>query len=429
MENTQGGLRCEAAEYVQAAALAIDYPAGRHPSAFDYLTWADACTVHLPDDPVRSRVQEVRAAALRVHADRECEASAGAASDALDTALAQLMDDAHRGYPSLLHTMEFPVSAGFCPASGVQSADVFTRAVVLETLANAHRAGAASCRPLIDRGVEYLVRARRRYGNGGWAYFPGLLELAPDVDTLAQVARFFWHAGRADLVERYAIPLFERYERTSATGSFETWLYEQDERVASIQRHWAASAWGTGADPEVLANLVDCIELVAPGRFVSLLQRLRRRLTGAAQDGAWNSTWYHGPYYGTFVCTRALANVAGAQQQLLASLGFLSRMQRDDGGWGWQGDRSDPLSTALAILTLRTMRLGRADMHVSRGIDYLERCVRDNAIAAPVPFIKMNLGRASKREGPVLSFGSPSITAAYTANALMTWKAGLRAVS
>lgn len=429
MENSEGDLQRKAAEYVHAAALAIDCAADGHPSAFDYLTWADACTVHLPDDPVRSRVQEVRAAALRNHADRECAASAGAGSDALGTALAQLVDDAHRGYASLRHTMEFPASAGFCRASGVQSADVFTRALVLETLANAHRAGAASCRSLLDRGVEYLARARRRQGNGGWAYFPGLLELAPDVDTLAQVTRFLWLAGRADLVERYAIPVFDRYERMSASGSFETWLYDDDERVASIQRHWAASAWGTGADPEVLANLADCIELVAPGRFVSLLRRLRRQLVDAAQDGAWNSTWYHGPYYGTFVSVRALANDAGAKQQVLASSNFLMRTQRDDGGWGWQGDSSDPLSTALAILTLRAMRLDTADRQISRGIECLERGIRENATAAPVPFIKMNLGRASNRDGPVLSFGSPSVTAAYAANALMEWKAGLRAVS
>lgn len=428
MEQTESGLCREAVEHVRAAALALERTADCSPSAFDYLTWADACTVHMPDDPIRARVQEVRAAALRSGAWTRSEAPAEC-RDALTAALAQLVQDAQCGYRSLLHTMEFPVSSGFCPASGVQSADVFTRAIVLELLAGAQRAGVVSCGEVLERGVEYLVRARRRSGSGAWAYFPGLVELAPDADTLAQVARALWLAGRTDLVEQYVVPVLKRYDRASANGSLDTWLYDENENIASIQQHWAANAWGTGADPEVLANLVDCIDLVAPHRFPSLVQRMRCLLIGAAQDGAWTSTWYHGPYYGTYVCTRALARVAGAQTLLLASRRFLHRTQNEDGGWGWQTGRSDPLNTALALSTLRTLQANPSDAPVSRGLEYLERCAQDGGIAAPVPFIKMNLGRASGREGPVLSFASPSITAAYAANALVQWKGALLAVS
>lgn len=414
MTSAGGTLHSEAAEYLQRAADGLGDIG--YPSSFDYLSWADACTVHVPDDPIRMDVQHLRSQVL-YRSSRSSTATVNGNGEELERLLQTIVHEARRGYPSLRHTMTFPTPAGFHPASQLQSADVFQRALVLDTLLDARQTNVLDCADLIEQGILYFIRVRRRAGTGGWAYFPGLLELAPDADTLAQVARVLHKSGQADLVRTRVIPVLERYDRDSSSGNFETWLYDEEPEIGDLQRAWAHQAWGAGCDPEVLANLVTSVELIARERFEAFLTRARRRILEAQGDGGWNSTWYAGPYYGTFVCTRAIARDGTARAEVRRVRRFLEERVRNDGGWGSEDASSDPLSTALAISTLRL--IDPEDRLIEKGRRFLLGCISDDATSWDLPFIRMNMGRAYGADGPILTFGSSGITMTIVAQALL----------
>src|ERR1044071_2617834 len=67
-------------------------------------------------------------------------------------------------------------------------------------------------------------------------------------------------------------------------------------------------------------------------------------------EGNWIPTWYATTYYATYVAVRLLARVKPASPALAAAAEFLRRGCRDDEGFG--DERSTPLETALALLTL-----------------------------------------------------------------------------
>lgn len=313
--------------------------------------------------------------------------------------------------------MQFPANAGFYPASALQCGDVFSRAVVLGALLSARSCGAAVPDHLVSEGVEYLMRSRRRGGAGGWAYFPGLIELAPDADTLAQVAQVFVLAGRPDLLRRYVVPQLDRVAAAERPdGSLETWLYDDGAESGAIQRTWAAQAWGTGVDPEVVANVVCAARQVDSNRYAALIDGAQRFLARLGSDGMWEATWYHGPFYGTFIATRALAGSPHASGVFPRTLAWLRRMQRDDGGWG-SSEYSDPLSTALAVSTLALLSCDAVP--VDRGLQSLRTAAAEGALANEVPLIRMNFGRARGEPGPIASFGSASLTAAFVITAVV----------
>ena len=374
-------------------------------------------------------------------------------------ALRALVASAQGGYADLEHAMWFRRADGFSSPDELQTGDVFQRAVVLETLSLAQRAGLVACQEILDDGVEYLTRVRRPgdVGDfGGWSYFPGLPELAPDVDTLAQVLKVFMLNGRYDLIERLVQPTLDHVEATAGPdGLCETWIVQEQSPLAGLQSWWAANAWGTGADTEVVANLLHALAHLDARRYGDWIARGKQALLARTSDGLWESTWYHGPLYGTFVCTRVLCGVPAA------TLTRVCASQRPDGGWGLSPDApSDPLSTALALLTLgaaphcqpldvREAPNSRSEdvrgapnpqplpprtgaglgvgapsrlavgASLARGRAFLLDLSHTNRLVVAVPFIKMNVGRARGLPGPILSFGSPTLTAAYVALAAL----------
>ena len=413
----------EAQAYLRAAGLVRDQFGGSPISTFDYLTWADADSVYEINAPIRLEIQELRQEMLAQPLGVVARGACGSAP--CDAALGALVADAQAGYPALRHTMNFPEEAGFSAGSVLQSSDIFSRAIVLEVLAMASRQGRLACDEMLVSGVDYLLRARR--GDDGWAYFPGLLELPADCDTLAQVALTMLACDRSDLVNEVIVPQILRYEQSLSDGSFGTWMFSEDGRIGGIQRLFAQNAWGMQSDTEVLANLAHAVRCVDAERFADLLDALQGAVGRRALFGLWESAWYHGPYYGAFVAARALRDVSTYEDVVLKNAGIVAAMQHEDGGWGLEHASSDALSTAFAMLTLAWSDAAEHASRLDRGAAFLGACA-DGGLA-DVPFIRMNLGRARCQDGPYLNYGSPSITAAYAALALMTCERGAYALS
>lgn len=342
--------------------------------------------------------------------------------DALHIALEAIAGDAREGFAGSRHEMRFPASEGFQRSAELQISDIFPRAVALETLAFAQSCGLNIDRTMLTQSVQHLIDSRRRRGAGGWAYFPALIELAPDADTLAQVAIALASLHQWGPLDEFVVPQIDRLEKSVDGGHFETWLYDTDPAICDLQRHFAEHAWGTGTDAEVVSNVVRAARQISPERWKWLIACGQDVLLDACDDGWWRSTWYHGPYYGTYVAVCALLGLPQSAPLLSRTAVQLCAAQRRDGGWG-ESERSDPLSTALALLALAQLTGDHAAAACERGIRYLQARALEGDLVRAIPFIKMNLGRARGDDGPILSFASSTITAAFVLRAvLFCWR-------
>lgn len=179
------------------------------------------------------------------------------------------------------------------------------------------------------------------------------------------------------------------------------------------------TAWGDDPDTEVIANFLYGLWVYDFARFLQVIERGARFVREQQDDGgSWQSTWYPGPYYGTYVCVRLLAEL-GNDDPLDRAREFLLASQRSNGGWGF-GSHADQLSTAMALCALATIVARRGqrqnDDRIHQAVEMLAGTTTGGRWDSPT-FIHMNGGRAHGRDGPWLRYGSSALTAAYVLKA------------
>lgn len=322
-------------------------------------------------------------------------------------ALAALAKAWYTDFHEARHAMFLPRAAGFSGDRSVYYGDVFQRALIADALCDAEELIGSAVQPMIEREVQYLVGCRLRDGVGGWSYFPDLPDLAPDADDLGQVLQVLVRAGHRDLATAYVTePLRVLLDDCMHDdGSFETWIVPARNRTPTQELQLAAARarWGTGADVEVMANLLYALLLYDPRQFAEVCRRGAQFIARQQRtDGSWMCRWYFGPYYGTYACTRLLAAL-GETHAVERAAEFVRTTQRADGGWG------DALSTALALLTLS----GGDGARAARACDLLIRQAGRSGWAA-CDFI---------RPSGVHSYGSRTITTAFVLKAARAWNA------
>lgn len=324
------------------------------------------------------------------------------------------VEDAHA------HQMMFAPEFGFTGESPRQSGAVFCRAVLGWALNLAGANGLRVPKQAVDDNLAHLWAARRSVEAGGWSYFPDLPELPPDADDVGQVALACGRTGPVQmlraLAEARAVLLGSHVRDDGAIG---TWLTDPHASAASLARyeHAIRTKWGRAFDPEVTANVVYGFGEAGLALPADVVRRAAAWVADRqSPDGSWESTWYVGPFYGTYVCTRFLAATGNATACARAAA-FLRAAQRVDGGWGAEG--SDSLATALALLAMIACRIERTEACVRRGIEYLRLTQRESGEWRDVPFIKMDLARAATNAPSRMLFhGSSLLTTAYTVAAL-----------
>ena len=341
-----------------------------------------------------------------------------------------LMEQWQQGFAEAAHVMTFPREQGFIAAQEQHYGDVFPRALIADVLWDARELLGEQLQPVIEREVNYLLSCQRNSGVGGWSYFPNLPELPPDADDLAQIMQILLRCGRRAEVEKYCeVPLSVLLQdNTHHDGSFETWIVPTIDRTPeqNLQFWWVQQAWGTGPDPDVMANLLYALALYDPGRFereiqdgVAYLESQQR------EDGSWQSSWYYGPYYGTYVCLRLLALVRPSSHGIARAVKFLYECQQADGGWGIEC-ASDPLSTALALLSLGIVRQDVSEIldieRIVQARSYLQNCQDTDKSWPSCKFIRMELGRAAGRVRAILFYGSQTITTVFVLKAALAWQ-------
>ncbi len=349
-------------------------------------------------------------------------------------ALRFLFEQYNSGYGELKHLMFFPNQKGFEIEDEIQTGDVFQRALIADTYCDAEEVLGIDLTTPIQNEVKYIIDQRRRDRMGGWSYFPNLLELAPDADTLAQSIQLFIRSNSWINVKHYAQKAIDALlnDGVNPDGSLETWIIEQksSNRIAQRQLYFAENFWGRGPDTDVIANMLYALDMTKDPCYSPIICRGTDYLLSQQKcDGTWESTWYHGPFYGTYVCVRLLTSLSHPQERVFKALKSacegLSDLQCQDGGWGIKGD-SDPLSTSLAILALTSfskITFASSTKGINSGLNYLSKYWHDQNLWPKVDFIKMDLGRARQDVKRTLTYSSQTITANFVA------KAGLKVAS
>jgi squalene cyclase len=322
--------------------------------------------------------------------------------------------------------MPFPRSQGFNNAMEEQAGDVFQRALLLDVFCEANEKLDNQLSGVIAEEVQTLLDRRRTTGIGGWSYFPHLRELPADADDLAQVMLAFLRSGRSDAVSEFCEPPLSVLlsDNANPDGSVETWIIpkEHDEEL-TLQAQWVESAWGTGADCEVNANLLYALWSYDRTRFSEIIDRGTRYILACQQpDGNWQGTWYHGPFYATWMCLRLLESTSPDSHAIVKGHEFLASRQNADGGWGHPND-SDPLNTSLALLGLATHKNGRTPRQekIASALRWLQQTQDHDGGWKAVPFIKMELGRSTGRPWQTLTYQSRTISTLMAVKAAFAW--------
>jgi squalene-hopene/tetraprenyl-beta-curcumene cyclase len=334
-----------------------------------------------------------------------------------------LLVHARTGFREAAHAMFLPRFLGFSGSKDVYYGDVFQRALIADVLCDVDGAIGGVLYPLINAELDYLISRRSSVGIGGWSYFPELPELAPDADDLGQVLTALVRGGRrATALVYVSEPLRVLFsDCIHDDGSFETWIIPASERDLMQERQLAAARarWGTGADPEVVANLLYSLVLLGDRRFDAVCRRGASYLERSQHEsGCWNARWYFGPYYGTYVCMRLLRLLRPTSESLVRGAEFIRRTQLVDGTWAQHASKAgDPMSTALALLALAAVRNGvvsaRDSQRAERARAALDRR-RKRGGWASAPFI---------RPSGVHCYGSRTLTTAMVTKAALAWSA------
>lgn len=337
-----------------------------------------------------------------------------------------LIAEKEAGFVNTKHAMPFTKEA-FQVEQELQIADIFQRALLVDTFLDAQEKYPICLQEHIASELTYLKSAKREGGIGGWGYFPDLKELPPDVDDLAQIlqvfCKFYPKDGFKDLFDVPIETILN--DQANEDLGWETWILPKENltKEQQLQYEWIHKAWGTGSDVDVVANFLYALQGYDKKRFDTDIQRGLRFLYNKQHQGGWESTWYYGLYYGTFVSLRAICSGKGDKQVVAKALAFLLDSQHDDGGWSLPEQSSDALQTALALLGIEI-----ASRYLEKPIDlkWLDKSLHflatqydENIGWESCPFIKMPMGRPSGFVHTILTYGSSPITNNFVTKACL----------
>jgi hypothetical protein len=324
-------------------------------------------------------------------------------------------------YSEAMHRMVFPEAAGFSSARELHIGDVFQRALIASSLLDARQAGYQLDAKILADDVSQLIGMRSGDGLRGWKYFPSLPELPPDVDDLAQVVQVLKRVEHPD-IGTLVDPLLEIIEANyHPDGSFETWIVDpaDESQTTELIRAFIQACWGTGPDPEVVANMLYSLSIYANERFKGHISDTIRYLASRQRmDGSWSATWYAGPFYPTFVCSRAIQIVDPSHYALYRAEKFLTSSQHSQGGWGPNEPNSG--DSAYALRTVSLFKTEGARQMLLPACRYLLEQQEQDGFWRAADFIRMDTSRGSEgvARGDVLIYRSRILTTAACLGAL-----------
>lgn len=341
--------------------------------------------------------------------------------------LVNLADANEKGYSEMVHRMVFPREAGFSNSGTCCFGSVFQHAIVCRTLAMAKSIFDVN-EQAIQAGLSYLLE-QQDPASGGWKYFTNLPELPPDADDVAQVLLAFIETGNSRTTEIFSrILKIIEVLADPVSGEISTWLVDPtaSDPKSQLYRRAIEQWWSDGSDPEVIANIAFALWRLDSYRFGKWILRACDWLASQQmEEGWWESTWYWGRTYGTWMAIRLFTAVSPRDLSLARATEWWISSQSKNGYW----DPSVPsiLETAFGLevgVELAKAGFLSPDCSLLRRIAswLCNRQVDDGGWDAST-FIRMDINRASAQYGVTKpkyrSYSSRIITTAFCIQALL----------
>ncbi|GHU79048.1 hypothetical protein FACS1894145_2370 [Bacteroidia bacterium] len=303
-----------------------------------------------------------------------------------------IRQDYLKDYAELKHVMYLSRMEDFKNDNQIHISDTFQRAMINDCLQTVAYSSQTDIKQYIDAEIDYLAGRVNKDSTGGWSYFPTVGEIAADIDDLGQIMQVLINHGKEILLKEFctnpiAIALANRYNHT---GGIATWIIPNENQTVQQQKQdlFNRTKWGTGPDVEVTANFAYALYLYDKEKYKATIRQSSRYICdNQLENGAWESRWYYGLYYGTYVCLRLLEkNKSKYQHPIRKALDFILDSQNADGGFGLQKNLSDALSTSFALLALKL--IDKDNMAIKHVEEYLIRTQKNDGSWAAVDFIK-----------------------------------------
>lgn len=339
-----------------------------------------------------------------------------------------LFEQADQGFGELKHVIYLNKNIGLTTSNEIHVNDTFQRAIIGDVLCDCRDILGIDLSRMLENEAKYLVKKRQRDAIGGWSYYPKIEEIAADADDLGQILQLFVRLDKSIYIQKFiSHPLnILLKERTNIDGGIETWIIpKRSINITHLRQEKYNNMWGTGPDAEVMANLVYGLCLYDFKLYYKqIVKSCKYIISHRDPNGSWQSKWYYGSYYGTYVVMRLITYVLKKDptastnflyKSLNKTIGFFETSQQKDGGWSMNNNKSELLTSALAVLALLNVYNIRKDVkirnQVLKGYQYLLK-TSNISLYEPynIPFIKPRINDP---------YSSKTITVSYIAKAFL----------
>ncbi len=303
--------------------------------------------------------------------------------------------DFDSNYVDLKHYMYLGELDDFCNENDVHESDTFQRTILNDCLLDIliKENSLDQNYFYFKNELDYLISKVNKDDIGGWSYFPSVKEISADIDDLGQVIQLFFKLGRNDLIEKYCLSPVETAisDRTCENGGIETWILPKNNLndLQKIQNEFNTNKWGKGPDVEVVANFIYSLHLIDKKKYKpQIINAINYIIAQQNEEGFWESRWYYGRYYGTFVCLRLLKEYENStKSQIEKALEFIRKTQNSDGSFSNEKTSKDSLNTAYALLCLKLFLKDSSLHNVKIAENYLKK-TQSNGFWMDSDFIK-----------------------------------------
>ncbi len=320
-----------------------------------------------------------------------------------------IKSDFEKNYVDLKHIMYLSMVDGFENNNEVHVSDTFQRALLSDCLISVSKKYNLDISAFLVRESDYFISIRNIDDIGAWSYFYTVKEIAADIDDLGQIMQLFINSGNVEYVEQYCKKAIDTvlFERADASGGIETWIIPHKDitNLQKKQEYFNKTKWGKGPDLEVVANFVYALFLYNKNLYKTQIDKSLKYIIGQQQkSGFWQSRWYYGCYYGTYVCLRLLKKVNKYSEQIQFAIKSIIKNQNRDGGFSLSKDgESDPLTTSFALLSLKLF-LPVDNVAVLKATRYLEESQITDGSWSAVNFIKPKINEPYKSKTLTTAF-------------------------
>lgn len=313
-------------------------------------------------------------------------------------------------YANLKHIMYLGDYEGFSNENDVHVSDTFQRALLNDCLLSVLNRFNIDADNFLNTECDYLVKQRNHDSVGGWSYFPSVIEVAADIDDLGQIIQFFVNTNKDNYISNYCKKPIEiaLQDRMRKNGGVETWII-QKENLTEKQKnqvYFNENKWGTGPDVEVVANFSYALTLLKSDKYKEEINKMSKFIISQQRtDNLWDSRWYYGDFYGTYVCLRVLTLFEENKGTIFESLDSICKRQLNDGGFGLTiNDDSDSLSTSLALLSLKLHNGKEFLIAINKAEQFLLSNQNNDGSWNAVDFIKPKVNEPYKSKSMTTGF-------------------------